>query len=404
MAQINNNFTILDIGTAKTTCFIAENINDSLSIKGIGQRPSQGIKSGTIIDMKTAQDTIKQAVQLASQITATKVKRLHINIPSHITHSKLLRIETPVYGKEISSNDLTKLTNKINEHIDREEFEIIHSSILNYTLDGNSGIQNPLGMYAKHIACDINTIVCPRNILLNIQHCLLGCKLDIATFISSSLAASYACISEDEKNYGCIFIELGAGTSNISVFKDGKMIFADGVPLGGQTITNDLVQILGTNFYSAEKIKTLYGSLEYDPNNAEQIIDMFEDEEVQFNREISKQLLVDIIYARMEEIIDLLIQKLHKAAVSKTSYRVVITGGGANFKGILSLFAQKFGQSVRIADPCFINGIAENVSGRSFSTPIGMLKYINYKLKKDKHNQGNFASINKLLHWLKENF
>lgn len=397
---------VLDIGASKVVCVIAKVIADnSLIILGIGHSPSLGMKAGIVTDMQAVQNSIKTAVQAAQNIAECEIKSLYISVAASATEYKKLRAETSIFGKEINSNDISKLFTKINEKIDKDEYEVIHNFINDYILDGNAGIKNPLGMYGRILSSEMGVIQCARNSLLNLQNCVLHCKLSVNAFISSSVAVGFSCLTEEERQYGAILIDIGSSKSSISFFRNDNILMEEWIPIGGDNVTKDLVQILGINTQKAEILKRSYGSVKTKNDAFNKEIDLYDESGLYNQTKIPVQFMTDIIRARMEEIIEILASKIQN--INYSYGKVIITGGGADIDGLTELAANIFKQNTRIGYPCYINGISEDLTSTAYTCVIGMLQYIQNIKRKKWSNNKSFSrkfEVKNLISWLKENF
>lgn len=416
MRKTSDTITVVEIGASKVVCFIAEISNNDLLIKGIGQSQSNGINAGLITDMQLANKSIAKAIELASKMADCKVKVVSCALSSCILISKNLKTQISITGKEINRNDMTKLALEINNLLDSKEYEILHNFIYNYKIDEYNGISNPIGMYGRELACDVNTILCYKNVLLNYQQCFNQLGIEIEEFVASPLATSYSVFTEEDHERGALLIDLGYSSSSISYIKDRKIIFSDSIPLGSWHITNDIVQVLGINFTTAQKIKSLYGSLSGVHSEATQLgtenIDLYEElDAAQTNspdaedgeQKISKKFLNEIIQARFEEMLEMLHEKFKISGIRALNNKAILTGGIAGIEGIAK-FLERYGFKAKVQLPIYINGIADNVTGPAFSCSIGLLKYAHIQHIKRKTHKGKKLSVGNMLRWLKENF
>lgn len=417
MRKSNDTIAVVEIGASKVICFIAEVNDGDLLIKGIGQSESKGVKAGLITDMQQAKQSVAKAIELASKMADCKVRVVSCALSSCILISKNLKTQISISGKEISKSDLTKLILGINNLIDSKEHEVLHNFIYNYKIDEYNGISNPIGMYGQELECDVNTVICYKNILLNYQQCFNQIGIEIQEFIASPIAVSYSIFTDEDHEHGALLIDLGYSSSSISYIKNKKMIFSDSIPLGSWHIVNDIAQVFGINFATAQKIKSLYGSLS--SVNHESLfssgmdIDLYDEldstvcsydmDEDQGDKKISKKLLNEVMQARLEEIVEMLDEKFKASGIRGLNNKLILTGGISSIDGIAK-FLEKYNFKVKIQSPIYINGIADNVTGNAFSCAIGLLKYAQANYIKRKVQRDGRLSVGRMLTWLKENF
>jgi cell division protein FtsA len=404
---------VLDIGSTKVVCFIARiGPQDRIEILGIGHNVANGIKAGRITDIKAAETSIALAVEAAEQMSGEKIRKVYVSLSSNNLISQRHHSELMIAGHEINDKDLNRLLLQILDKHNDQELEVIHSFAYDYMLDGNRGIDNPLGMYGNHLSGDFHVISAPVTHLLNINNCIARCQLEVENYISTSYASGIACLTSDETALGSTLIEFGGGCTSISVFNRGHMLYTDAIPIGGLHVTNDIARGLATDFASAERIKTLYGTTILTSADSNEIIEVPLSAANDYGEMslIKRAELVEIIRARVEEIIEIIIKKMQASGMQKLAgNKIVITGGGAQLIGMKEIVGHMFSKNVRIGYPRTLNGLAESTSGISFATPIGMLIHISEFERNTAsalsqtpaNDSGPFSNV---FNWFKENF
>lgn len=403
---------ILDLGSSKVACFIAKlGPFGRIEIIGIGHNVSQGIKAGRITDIKAAENSIAQAVESAEQMAGENIRKIFVSISSNNLISQCMSSDLLVTGHEISDKDLNRLLLQILEKFNEQDLDVIHSFPYDYILDGNRGIDNPLGMYGNQLSGDYHILSSPANYLINVSNCISRCQLETENFISSSYASGLACLTEDEMNLGVTLIEFGGGTTSISVFNKGQMLYTDAIPIGGMHVSSDIARVFSTNFVSAERAKTLYGSVIASSVDTGEVIELpissnEHDSEMTI---VNRNMLVEIIRARIEEILDILRQKVQSSGMDKYGgNKIVITGGASRLPGLKEMVAHVFSKTVRVGYPKELAGLAESTSGIAFATPVGMLMHLaknDSGSKKSLFQPANDSSpFGGIMQWFKENF
>jgi cell division protein FtsA len=400
--QRKNIIAAIDIGSSKILCGMAKILGDGeLEIISINSQLARGIKSGVITDLKIASDAISQVIDEAEKISGIAIRTVYINVSSSNLISHQLNSEIDVSGHEINSNDLTKLLFNSLSKYDEQQLQVVHSFIYDYILDGNRGVTNPLGMYGSKLSCSVSTLVTPNNTIANLNNCLSKCQLDVTGYVASSYASGLACLSKEEIELGVALIEIGGGCASVSIFASGQLIFADGIAIGGRHITTDIAKGLGIGFDEAERIKSIYGSVLQDSLTEKEVIEVETDGET---RLISRAILTEIITARVEEILELLDQKLINAGFSIMGNNIVLAGGVANMSGMKELVNKIFESPVRIGYP---KSFAESdfEIGPSSATLVGMIINAAQHFKEATilKSQERF-SLKKVWYWFKENF
>lgn len=405
--------SIIDVGSSKVVCFIAKiSPSGRVEITGIGHNVSNGIRAGKITDIKAAEVSILQAVESAEKMAGERVKRVFVSISSNCLISQRIRSELNIAGHEVAEKDLNKLLLKVLDKFNEKDLDVIHSFAYDYMIDGNRGIDSPLGMYGNNLLGDFHIISSPVNNIMNITSCFNKCHLEIENFMSSSYVSGLACLTPDEMQLGSTLIEIGGGASSISVFHKGHMVFTDAIPWGGMHITNDIARGISTNTASAERIKVLYGNLKYKKNEDSEYIEIPSsisqlDNEI---HNVDRALLTEIIQARVDEILDILVQKLEASGVADLgANKVVLSGGSAQLGGFKDYITDKLSTNVRLGYPQTVSGLAESTSGISFATPVGMLLQVadtetHFSYGNSRKPANDYGPLGSVFQWLKDNF
>lgn len=404
--------SILDIGSTKVVCLIARiSYAGKIEIIGIGHNGSQGIKAGRITDIKAAEISIVQAVEAAEKMAGERIKKVYLSISSNNLISQRLSAELMVTGHEITDKDLNRLLLQILDRFSEQELEIIHSFAFDYMLDGNRGIENPLGMYGNKLLGDFHVLSAPATHILNTNSCLTRCQLEVENYMSASYASGLSCLTPDEMSLGVLFIEFGGGCTSVSIFNNGHMLYTDALPIGGMHVTNDLARGLSTDFLTAERIKTLYGTVSQNNSHKfDEVIEVGAASGEGDSTNVNRSVLVEIVRARIEETIDIIMKKIDASGMSKyCGNKIVITGGASQITGMKDLVAEMFGKTVRVAYPRQLPGLAESTSGIAFATPIGMILHIcdietHYSYSKSQRPANDQGTLGNIFKWLKDNF
>ncbi len=413
MSKLNNNYiATVDIGNAKVVCFIARiEASGSIEILGIGHQVAQGFKSGNIIDIKLAEKSISSAIAAAEKMAQINVDSVTANIAGSHQTSNLIKAESNLISQSVSGRDINRLIMQACEKYKDRDLEVIHCVPIEYFIDGTGGIKNPVGMYGHKLQAVFHVITASSTAINNITNCLASCHLDVEDFISSGYASGMSCLKEDERKLGVTLIDIGSGNISIAIFKNDNIIYTSTIAVGGSHITNDIAMGLSTNIESAERIKNLYGNIFLSPKDEREMIDipqLGEDGNAEMVA-IERSSLPPIISPRVEEIFEMINNKLDSSPFARMGGNIVITGGSSQLSGIKELAEQVFTKQVRIGRPEFIEGMAESTKGPAFSTCAGMLQLVAKKLTDNNftfsiHQQKPTNSFSRALAWVKENF
>ncbi len=367
----------LDLGSSKVSCFIARVMNDdSVRVVGIGHQLSRGMKAGAVIDIERAEESVRAAVEAAERMAGETVRDVHIAMSAGRPRSHLVGVEVSVAGHAIGDHDLRRVLQQGRPEEEDPEREVLHSLPLGFTIDGSSGVRDPRGMFGSRLGVDINVVTVASGPLRNLHLCVERGHLQVSSVALAPYASGLACLVEDEMRLGVTVIDMGAGTTTMAVFKDGEMVFADAIPLGGNHVTNDLARGIGTPTVHAERLKTLFASVIPGPADDRDAIDVPAVGETDDGQtiQVSRSMLVGIVRPRIEETLELVRDRLEVSGLARAAgRRVVLTGGASQLQGIRELAARVLDKQVRLGRPIRVSGLAEATGGPSFSTCAGLL-------------------------------
>jgi cell division protein FtsA len=402
----------LDIGTTKVCCFIAQIDGEgNIRVVGIGHQKSRGLRAGAIIDMDAAEDSIRGAVHAAEQMAGETIREVFVNLSCGTPASQTVAVEVSIAGHEVGDADLRRVLGQgylLNGSGDRE---IIHSIPVNYMIDGSRGIRDPRGMYGERLGVNMHVVSAGAGPVRNLKTCVARCHLDIRGLVVSPYAAGLATLVEDETDLGVTCIDMGGGTTSISVFLDGEVICTECIPIGGQHVTSDIARGLSTPLVHAERMKTLYGNALAASADEHDVIDVpqvGEDDRAVPNH-VPKSILVGIIQPRLEETFELVRSRLEAGGFDRISgRRVVLTGGAGQLQGVREVAALILDKQVRMGRPLRIGGLADATAGPAFATCAGLLHYAVTRFSGAASNAGrNHAEPDGVLGrfglWLREN-
>jgi cell division protein FtsA len=385
--------------------------NGHLHVVGIGYHESKGLKAGRIIDMEAASRAIGQAVQAAENMAGEAVHTVTVSVSSTQTGSHLVRGEVAIPHGEITDNDVRRMLAFARDVEIPDQNELIHALPNSYRVDDQSGIRDPRGLHGRRLQAEIHAITLSNNTIHNIERCVNANHLSIDGFCSDIYASTLSCLVEDERDLGCTIIDMGAATTSIGVVLDGKLVFADALPIGGFHITQDIARGLTTPMNHAERLKTLYGHTMRNARDESDLIDVPQigEEESTTPHMVPRSFLTGIIQPRVEEIFELVRHRLEASGFSSTTgRRVVLTGGGSQLAGLREIAYIMLDKHVRLASPRPISGLAEATSGPAFATACGLLIYASEHAHEMPDiaipNSGAGGMFSRLSQWLKENW
>jgi cell division protein FtsA len=255
---------------------------------------------------------------------------------------------------------------------------LIHSIPVGFSIDAGRSIRDPRGLFGQKLAVNMNIVTAAFGGVRNLSNCIARCHLETAAVVVSPYASGLSCLVEDESELGVTVIDMGGGTTTIGVFFDGNLVFADGVPVGGCHVTNDIARGLSTPIAHAERMKTLYGSaIASSADEREMItVPLVGEEDEGHANHVPKSLLVGIIAPRLEETFELVRDRLEASGFDKiTGRRVVLTGGASQLPGTRELAGLILDKQVRVGRPARMEGLAEATQGPAFATAAGLIHF-----------------------------
>jgi len=370
--------TGLDIGTTKICAIIGEmSENNELSILGVGSSPSHGLKQGMVVDIESTVNSIINAVEKAEKMANVEVKKVNVGIAGRHIQSLntvgAVAISNPLRG--VVERDVKRALHKARSVVIPLEREIIHEVIQDFEIDGQKGIQNPIGMSGSTLKVNLHLITGSASITQNIINCVEQAGFKTSTPILESYASSLSLLDESERDLGVLLIDIGGGSADIAIFSGGCIKHTSGVDYAGDQITKDISEGLRTSKFNAENIKKRFGCAMAELVNEDE---EFVVERVVDNKaiKVSKSNLSMIIEARMEEIFELVKRDTEKVMMKERVIGgVVLTGGTSLLLGIERLAGKIFNLPVRLGKPKDLKGMSSIVLSPIYSTSVGLVLY-----------------------------
>jgi len=368
----------LDIGNSKISCVIADYKNtENINILSLASVPNNNIKKNIILNFENLHDQIKSLVIEAEKQSQTKLNSINLNLSLLNSNSHYYSSEIELKNERISELHLKKIINQ-SEYFSNpsEKFEIFNN-ITSYDIDNTQYFNAPIGNYSDNIKINFYKILIQKKYTDNISSVIKKLKLNIDNYIPSPLSSSLSSLTKDEKELGTICIDLGHSTSSISVFENNKFVYGDAIGVGSNNVTLDIARGLSTNISSAERLKTLYGSLVSSPSDDHEIIEIpiISGDKNSF-KQITRSSLNAIIRPRIEETLEMIWQKIKDNNLNnKKLNNVVLTGGGAMMDNIEKYVETIFASGVRVSSPLEQLNLDNNFKKPNFCDIIGSILY-----------------------------
>ena len=366
-------YVSLDIGSSSIKVLIGEMSDDQLHVIGVGHVKSTGIRKGAIVDIDATVQSIKKAVEQAERMTGIKIEEVVLGVPANQTFLQPVKGVVAVNGedREITDDDLARVIDSAQVMSIPPERELVNLIPKQFIVDNLDEIKDPRGMIGIRLEMDATMITTSKTLVHNVLRCVERAGLQIREIYLQPLAAGSFALTEDEKNQGTAYIDLGGGSTTVAVFQDGLLTHTGVIPVGGDHITKDLSIVLKTPTEQAEKIKKQYGHAFYDDASDEQL---FEVPVVgtDIKDQYSQRYISEIIGVRLEELFELILDELAHMGIQDLPGGIVISGGVAQLEGIAQLARQVMLTRVRIYTPDYI-GVREP----AFTTSVGLIRYAN---------------------------
>tara|TARA_B100000575_G_C23124244_1_gene651102 strand:- start:621 stop:1841 length:1221 start_codon:yes stop_codon:yes gene_type:complete len=397
----------LDIGNSKLSCIIADYKNSSdIKILSMSSVPTNNIKKNVILNHELLFDQLKSLLLENEKQSQTKLNSVNLNFSLLKSSSYYYDSEIKIENEKISQLHLKKIINQSDFFkLNTFDFEL-YNNIISYEVDNRQYFAPPLENYSDKIKIYFYKIITQKKYIENFSSIFKKLKINIENYIPSPLSASLSSLTKDERELGTICINLGHSTSSISVFENNIFIYGDTIGIGSNNVTLDIARGVSTSIASAERLKTLYGSLTSSPSDEHEIIEIpiISGENNSFNQ-ITRSNLNSIIKPRIEETLEILWQKIKDNNLSnKKIGNVVLTGGGSQLDEIENYVSTIFASGARVAKPLENFNIMKEHNNPSFCDVIGSIIYdpkkFNINFLKNNYKNGKKPSFSGFFSWL----
>ncbi len=368
----------LDIGNSKISCIIADyKDTENINILSIASVPNNNIKKNIILNFENLHDQIQSLVIEAEKQSQTKLNSINLNLSLLNSNSRYYNSEIELKSERISELHLKKIINQSEYFNNQSEKFDIYNNIISYDIDNNLYFNAPIGNYSDNIKINFYKIHIQKKYSDNISSVIKKLKLNIDNYIPSPLSSSLSSLTKDEKELGTICIDLGHSTSSISVFENNKFVYGDAIGVGSNNVTLDIARGLSTTISSAERLKTLYGSLISSPSDDHEIIEIpIVSGDKNTFKQITRSSLNAIIRPRIEETLEMIWQKIKDNNLNnKKLNNVVLTGGGAMMDNIEKYVETIFASGVRVSSPLEQLNLDNNFKKPNYCDIIGSILY-----------------------------
>ena len=382
---------ILDVGSSKIACLVlrfdgAEQFGDgdgvgsmagqsSFRVIGAATTRSRGVRFGEVDAMAETERAIRTAVQAAQKMANVRVDHVIACLSGGRPRSYGLDGQVDVMGQVVTEGDIGRVLAECEVPDIGEGREVLHAQPINFALDHRSGLNDPRGQIGQSLTTDMHLMTVEDSVIENLLYCIKRCDLELAGIASSAYAAGISSLVEDEQELGAACIDMGGGSTGISIFMRKHMIYSDCVRMGGDHVTSDISMGLQVAPAMAERIKTFYGGVLATGMDDREMIEVGADtgDWERDRRTVSRAELIGIMRPRVEEILEEVRVRLDAAGFEHLpSQQIVLTGGGSQIPGLDGLATKILGQQVRLGRPLRVQGLPQAATGSAFSAAVGL--------------------------------
>ncbi len=372
---------LIDIGTSKVCCVIVDPNSRGARgeprqrVIGIGHQRSRGVKGGVVVDLDEAEHSVRAAVAQAERMAGVQLEEVVAGVSCGRMRSSHFSAHADLDSGVVRKDDIQRLKRGARAYAERDGRHMVYLDRLIYRIDNDAGVMEPKGMAGHRLTADVHAITADEAPLRNLKLLIERCYLSLGAAVPSALASVLAVTREEERRLGITCLDIGGGTTSISVFADNRFLLADVIPIGGHHMTIDIARELGTPLPEAERIKALYGAL----------VSAGSDEHEMFSyplagegdsafHQTTRARLRAILQPRVEGLLALVNERMQRSEIMRyAGERVVLTGGASQLVGIGEFAANALSRPVRIAGPHQASGLPANMSLPAFACVAGLL-------------------------------
>lgn len=418
---------ILDVGTSKIACLVlrfdememgeTEGVGSmagqsSFRVIGAATTRSRGVRFGEVDAMQETERAIRTAVNAAQKMAQVRVDHVIACMSGARPRSYGLDGALDLEGGMVTDEDISRVMASCDVPDYGAEREVLHAHPVNFALDHRSGMADPRGLVGNTLTTDMHMLTVDAIAVQNLFYCIKKCDLELAGLASSAYVSGISSLVEDEQELGAACVDLGGGSTGVSVFMRKHMIYTDAVRMGGDHVTNDICMGLQVPMATAERIKTFYGGVLATGMDDREMIEIGGDtgDWEHDRRTVSRAELIGIMRPRVEEILEEVRMRLDAAGFEHLpSQKIVLTGGASQIPGLDGLAQKILGSQVRLGRPLRVQGLPQAATGPSFSSAVGLTLFAanpqdewwDFEIPADRYPARSFRRAVK---WFKDNW
>ena len=398
----------IDIGSSKVGVLIAQRCDDgALEVVGKGRAPNRGTRRGNIVNVEAAVEALKAACEEAEMMAGVEISRAYVGLAGADVRSLNSRgmVTVSRRDREISYEDIKRVLEAAQSAPLPADREVLHAIPQEFAVDEQGGIADPIGMLGSRLEVSVHLVTGQATRSKTLLTCANRAGIEVVETVFEALATAEAVLTHDERELGCLLVDVGGGTTTYALFSDGEVQHSAVVPVGAGHFTSDLATVLRTPFAEAERIKLEKGCC---------LASLVSDEQGVTvptvagggTRVVPKRELCEILQPRGEELFQMIQQDLARVGINEAPRAgVVLTGGGAQLDGLLELAEQIFNCSVRYGLPHGLRGLVDVINCPTWCTASGLLLYgLSAEKRRQKDGRGKPRSVKHLMGTLKNMF
>lgn len=365
----------LDIGTTKVCTLIAQKSNSELEILGVGSHPSHGLKKGSVVNIEKTVESIRSSIEEAKLMAGIEeIDSATIGIAGNHIYCFNSSGVVPVKNKEITAEDVARVMDAAKAVLIPSDREILHVIAQEFKVDSTSGIKNPVGMCGSRLEANVHIVTGKTPLIQNLVKCVEHLNIEVNSIILQPIASSRSVLTNEEKELGVVLIDIGGGTTDIAIWKEGSLLHSQIIPIGGSHFTNDLAVALKIPHNEAEKIKVNHGKVLKDYQSSDTYLSV-QGLSGTRPREVALDSVSEVLGARAEELFKVVREIIvEKNLQDEITGGLVLTGGGALIKNLAELGEYFFEKPVKLGYPIPFGGMTTTMQHPKFSTVLGLLQ------------------------------
>lgn len=366
----------IDIGTTKICALVGEVRNHELRIIGMGKKPSAGMSKGMIVDVPQASLALAGAIEEAEKTSGYQLSQALVSVAGEHINSDNNRGMVAIGKKDtpVSVQDIERALETAQAMAIPSDRQIIHVIPRHYTIDDHAGVRQPIGMHGYRLEVEAHIVTAATSALQNLQSCTSTVGISSEEMVLNALASGEAVLDLAEKEMGVLLADIGGGTTDLALYKQGTVWHTKVIPIGGRHITNDIAIGLRAPHDVAEKVKIQYGDCRPEDIDPEFVftVEPFGGEKIP----VGRQDLALVIEARVDEIFQMILKEIQRSGYDEyLPAGIVLTGGTAQLRGITTVAQRVLNVPARVASPKNLVGLVDSLHSPAFATSVGLLRW-----------------------------